>query len=143
MQTIDVSILCVEPGGQSVTFSFSAGQMSQVCIYQHCRWLQTQLIQSEIRVGTNLFFASWPIPKPHLSVPVESLPEESPKVISSPVSTTGLHLLVRTGPTQTHISECHVILYEMINWPLPVQIHYRCDRRPLGIMTRFLYPAER
>ncbi len=121
----------VEPGGQSVTFSSSAGQMSEVCIYQHCCSASNAARPIRNKSGNSSFYASWPTPKPHLSFPAESLPEESPKVISSPVSTTGLHLLVRTGPTQTHISECHC--HTLLNDKLAITsadtLQHRCDPR--------------
>lgn len=117
--------------------------MSQVCIYRHCRRLQTRLIQSEFSVGIIPFF--WSTPKPHLSFPDMSLPEGSLKVISSPMST---HLLVRTNPTQTHTyhrvllsqTEHHVVLLPAL-WKDKLAITSTDtlhDRRPAEIMTGFL-----
>lgn len=120
--------------------------MSQVCIYRHCRRLQTQLIQSEFSVGIIPFFG----PDPNLIwvFPDMSLPEGSLKVVSSPMST---HQPVRTNPTPTHAyhrvllsqTEHHVVLLPAL-WKDKLAItstdtlQHRCDRRPAEIMTGFL-----
>jgi len=120
-----------------VTFSSSIGQMSQMWVYR--LRLQTQ-------IGNYLFF--WSTPKPHLSFLTMSFPEGSLKVISSPVST---RLLVRTGPTQTHVSQslaqsdgasCGTSPHSLRNDKLAITstdtLQLRCDRRPAEIMTGFI-----
>lgn len=116
--------------------------MSQVCIYRHCRRLQTQLIQSEFIVGIIPFFG----PHPNLIwVFLTCLSQrDRSRLYPLPCQHTcwweQTHTYHRVLLSQT---EHHVVLLPAL-WKDKLAItstdtlQHRCDRRPSEIMTGFL-----